>query len=204
MQLVIGYNLAQPALSGLVSAGSSNGAEFGRSPDLCGLSLSPLYFSVFGAMASIGHTLLLFFEPTSTTARAPHQRSIHLKSSMMSSINNDDKASIKHLCTVSLRACQLLTPLIKAIYDNLNENIVKNKPDDSAFTIADGLVQRLLRVLFASFSFRDVIGEEDAMHEKDGWDEMDGLLIPNRILPVVHSTRLDAEQLASTAGGGNY
>jgi hypothetical protein len=102
-----------------------------------------------------------------------------------------DPGSLERLCTVTVRACQLMRPLISAIYDELGQPstssdlgggllpsdeggassssaaaavvvVQKAKEDGSAFTIADGLVQRLLvDELFSRVPFRDVVGEEE-------------------------------------------
>lgn len=119
--------------------------------------------------------------------------------------------SIERLCSVSLRACRLLNPLISAIYEQLLESlkgstssstVQKEKKDNSAFTIADGLVQRLLiQVLFESVSFRDIVGEED---EEDGnkgeddasWYKVEGLDVPHDLRPLVDSTKSDIQSLA--------
>ena len=91
----------------------------------------------------------------------------------MNDNNHDDwkgptgtPGSLERLCSISLRACQLMNPLISAIYEQLissNKNDMTTvKADNSAFTIADGLVQRLLiDELFAHINFRDIVGEEE-------------------------------------------
>jgi 3'-phosphoadenosine 5'-phosphosulfate (PAPS) 3'-phosphatase len=108
--------------------------------------------------------------------------------------------SLQLLCTASLKACALMTPLITTIYNDLSKNEVKTKQDNSAFTIADGLVQQLIYVLFTNVQFRDIVGEEDAT-VNDSWDQVDGLSIPNHIIPIVHSTKKDIESLADTLSG---
>ena len=112
---------------------------------------------------------------------------------------------LKLLCTTSLQACEIMTPLITSIYKDLGQNQVKTKHDDSAFTIADGLVQRLLCVLFnsASSSFSSIVGEEDAAVQTDSWDEVNGLPIPHHILPLVQSVKSDIEILGNSLCG-NY
>jgi len=133
--------------------------------------------------------------------------------------------SIERLCSISLRACQLLNPLISAIYEQLLESlkssdsssfsstVQKEKKDNSAFTIADGLVQRLLiQVLYKSVSFKDIVGEEDETdgnkgEEDDSWYKVEGLDVPVDLRPLVDSTRSDIQSLAqeylSTNGDKN-
>ncbi|KAL7528712.1 hypothetical protein ACHAXR_002589 [Thalassiosira sp. AJA248-18] len=132
--------------------------------------------------------------------------------------------SLERLCSISLRACQLMNPLISRIYQQIvdestssetNTSVKKAKKDNSQFTISDGLVQRLLiNVLFSNVSFRDIVGEEDEgeedHHHDDGnnknegdsssdewWFHVQGLTIPNELRPLVESTRDEIESLAS-------
>ena len=66
------------------------------------------------------------------------------------------------LCQVSIAACDLLAPLVKSFYHQINSETAKLKADNSVFTIADGLVQHLLvNHLFAGGKFSAVVGEED-------------------------------------------
>jgi len=96
-----------------------------------------------------------------------------------------------------------------------NQMIKKVKQDNSAFTIADGLVQRLLtKVLFSRVNFRSVVGEEeeeeygddkaeggdDDNDDDDGdessWSQVQGLEIPRELQPLVQSTKSEMESLA--------
>ena len=97
-----------------------------------------------------------------------------------------------------------MTPLISTIYNDLSKSEVKTKQDNSAFTIADGLVQRLLYVLFASVQFRGIVGEEDTICSSAGegsWDQVDGLTIPKHILPIVQFAKSKIEALSSSLRG---
>jgi 3'-phosphoadenosine 5'-phosphosulfate (PAPS) 3'-phosphatase len=138
--------------------------------------------------------------------------------------------SLERLCSVTVRAIGIMRPLICAIYDELLLGagggdgsdppaasaavVSKAKEDDSAFTIADGLVQRLLvDVLYSSVPFRDVVGEEDedggiravAMEDDDGgnggapdddWMRVQGLTVPYDLRSLVESTRMEVQSLA--------
>ena len=69
---------------------------------------------------------------------------------------------IAGLCVVSKDACDMLAPLVKAFYHQINGETAKLKEDKSVFTIADGLVQHLLvNHLFGGEKFNAVVGEED-------------------------------------------
>ena len=137
--------------------------------------------------------------------------------------NNGAPGSLERLCSVSLQACELMNPLISSIYqqlvssnlgsDNwsggLCDGVQKLKKDNSAFTIADGLVQRLLTdILYSRVSFRDVVGEEevdgDNGVEKEGtniedesWFQVQGLSIPHQLRPLVKSTKAAIDALAT-------
>ena len=116
--------------------------------------------------------------------------------------------SLERLCSISLRACQLMNPLISAIYEQLLESLNNSsedsiatvKSDNSAFTIADGLVQRLLiQVLYANVGFRDIVGEEDDDEKKeqdDSWFKVQGLDVPMNLRSLVECTKSDIESLA--------
>jgi len=125
--------------------------------------------------------------------------------------------SLERLCSISLRACQLMNPLISAVYQQIvssNQNegtstekstMKKEKQDKSAFTIADGLVQRLLiSVLFSHVAFRDIVGEEDEDHAEENeedasgewWLQVQGLTVPKSLSPLVESTKADIQSLA--------
>jgi len=134
--------------------------------------------------------------------------------------------SLQKLCTVSLRACQELTPLIQAIYEELlsslsspsdkthgetetttNNSVKKLKQDNSAFTIADGLVQRLLveELFFRGKLFRDIVGEEEEDHTLDSdenygnernYYQIQGLNVPDHLHPLIDKTRHRIRSLA--------
>lgn len=131
----------------------------------------------------------------------------------MPEICNKNNGPLENLCSTSLRACELMTPLIVSIYDELilssssssgGDGVKKVKKDKSAFTIADGTVQRLLiKCLFSNVKFRNIVGEEDEdegeqndIDDDDWWYQVQGLTIPKHIQPLVDSTRKKIESLA--------
>lgn len=125
---------------------------------------------------------------------------------------NNNSGPLENLCSTCLLACELMTPLIASIYDELiltsssstgSDGVKKTKKDNSAFTIADGTVQRLLiKCLFSNLAFRDIVGEEDeGEEEEDGiddnwWYQVQGLTIPKHLQPLVDSTGIQIESLA--------
>eukprot|EP00984_Skeletonema_dohrnii_P021370 scaffold10654_cov190-Skeletonema_dohrnii-CCMP3373.AAC.3 len=126
--------------------------------------------------------------------------------------HNNNSGPLENLCSTCLLACEVMTPLIASIYDELiltsssstgSDGVQKTKKDNSAFTIADGTVQRLLiKCLFSNVAFRDIVGEEDEGEEEDDdiddnwWYQVQGLTIPKHLQPLVDSTRIQIESLA--------
>ena len=57
----------------------------------------------------------------------------------MSSFSVDgEPGSLKALCSISKRACEIMTPMIVTFYNAINGDTAKLKEDKSVFTIADG------------------------------------------------------------------
>lgn len=150
----------------------------------------------------------------STTAATRQQHRIipmtnvhHSHDGNMPESNNNKSCCgpLEKLCSTSLRACKFMTPLIASIYDELiisssSDGVKKVKKDNSAFTIADGTVQRLLiKSLFSNVQFLDIVGEEDDGEEEENeidWYHVQGLTIPKHVRPLVDSTRVQIESLA--------
>jgi 3'-phosphoadenosine 5'-phosphosulfate (PAPS) 3'-phosphatase len=63
-------------------------------------------------------------------------------------------------CTVE--ACDALQPLVRALYDSLRGDGTTLKDDQSVFTIADGLVQQLLKAHLLHERVGAIVGEEDS------------------------------------------
>jgi len=171
-------------------------------------------------LSCCAQSVISFVAPT-TSAAAARQRHKIIPMKNLAAHNDMPESNIKinncgpleSLCSISLRACDLMTPLITSIYDELilsasssgSDDVKKVKNDNTAFTIADGTVQRLLmNCLFSNVKFRDVVGEEEEEGEGEGdgnidenwWYQVQGLTIPKHIQPLVDSTRLEIESLA--------
>lgn len=126
---------------------------------------------------------------------------------------------LETLCSISLRACDLMTPFITSIYEELilspsndgSDDIIKAvKKDNSAFTIADATVQRLLiKSLFSTVQFRDIVGEEEEDDDDDDcesiewWYQVQGLTVPQHLQPLLDSTRIQIETLAKDLSASN-
>jgi hypothetical protein len=69
--------------------------------------------------------------------------------------------SLTKLCHITRNACEILSPMINTFYGAINSETAKLKADASVFTIADGVVQHLLKDhLFGGAKFRHVVGSE--------------------------------------------
>ena len=124
----------------------------------------------------------------------------------MASISTKEEGALQKLCSISLDACKCMTPLITEIYKAIKtgggNSGVKQKSDNSAFTIADGLVQRLLTdVLFDGVDFKAIVGEEDSTGDakiEQSWTQVDGLSIPSHLLPLIESTKTSIASLSAS------
>eukprot|EP00986_Skeletonema_menzelii_P007023 scaffold2677_cov141-Skeletonema_menzelii.AAC.8 len=160
-------------------------------------------------LAAAAALLTISCFPQSVISFAPMTNHAHYGQDGNMPESNNNSGPLEKLCYTSLRACELMTPLIESIYDELilspssssgSGGVQKVKKDNSAFTIADGTVQRLLiKSLFANMEFRDIVGEEDEGEEEKNeidWYQVEGLTIPRHIQPLVDSTRIQIESLA--------
>ena len=88
------------------------------------------------------------------------KRRSNMSSLLLSSCND---GSLRHLLEVSKGACDTMAPLIREIYNSMEDGSMKTmKEDQSAFTIADGIVQYLLvEYVFPYHLFGGLVGEED-------------------------------------------
>jgi 3'-phosphoadenosine 5'-phosphosulfate (PAPS) 3'-phosphatase len=72
---------------------------------------------------------------------------------------------LETLCKATLDACESLTPTISSLYHSINSSEskkgAKSKADNSAFTIADGLVQHLLVEELLGGVVGSIVGEEE-------------------------------------------
>jgi len=114
--------------------------------------------------------------------------------------HNEDEGStsLKSLCLISKKACEIMTPMIQKFYRHCNgidSEGVQLKADASVFTIADGIVQNLLvSHLFRGELFESVIGEEDDTNAGvvitgDGPYAVDGLSVPPSFKPTIDECR---------------
>ncbi|KAL7468450.1 hypothetical protein ACHAXS_008675 [Conticribra weissflogii] len=169
---------------------------------------------------------------TTTLSNSNHDDNNNLRmmewsESASNNIITGNNGSLQRLCSVSLCACQVLTPLIQVIYQELlsslssssdttrgltattksTNSVKKVKQDNSAFTIADGLVQRLLveELFFGGELFRDIVGEEEDEHmidsdeingNENNYYQIQGLNVSNHLHHLIDETRHRIRSLA--------
>ena len=71
------------------------------------------------------------------------------------------KSTLKSLCYVSKVACDEMATMISVIYHSISSDTSKLKADNSYITIADGIVQHLLKEHLYRNKFSAIVGEED-------------------------------------------
>jgi len=78
-------------------------------------------------------------------------------------LKNEDKP-LTALLKISEKACFIMSEFVQAVYKKLNDDrkMMKQKADNSFFTIADALVQHMVRTLFPASKFLEFCGEESA------------------------------------------
>lgn len=107
--------------------------------------------------------------------------------------------SLIKLCQVTKIACDILSPIIYSLYGSLNSETSKLKSDNSAFTIADGLVQHLFKDhLFSGSKFLNIVGEEDEskINIVKRPFTVDDLIVPEEFCNAIESTRFSFQEMA--------
>jgi 3'(2'), 5'-bisphosphate nucleotidase len=110
------------------------------------------------------------------------------------------QGNLAGLLEVSKDACDAMAPMIMSFYTAINSETAKLKSDASVFTIADGIVQHLIRDhLFAGNKFRAIVGEEDESNINISVApyKVDDLEVPAEFCDLVDSTRCRISELAS-------
>jgi len=102
----------------------------------------------------------------------------------------------EELLNVCLEACQIMTPLVRAIYNKLCDNLkgkndkeISNiKADKTIFTIADGLVQYFLENVLFEGKFAGIVGEETVIVNINTLPyDVDKMIIPEEFNTIVES-----------------
>ena len=142
------------------------------------------FLFVFFFFLVVPNSIAFVFPTARRTTRIPNMSS-SLSSSSSSSIDDD---SLTHLLQISKRACDIMTPLIREIYSSMDDSTKTTKDDNSAFTIADGIVQYLLvEYVFPSHLFGGLVGEEDVTDIQLP-HRVQNLEIPSSFHPLIEQT----------------
>ena len=110
----------------------------------------------------------------------------------------------KELLEICLEACKVMTPMIREFYIAISrgvsnvEGLQTLKSDKSVFTIADGMVQYLLKDILFKDKFKGIVGEEDAIIDLTGTTyKVDKENIPSMFNDIILKTKTQIEELAS-------
>lgn len=111
------------------------------------------------------------------------------------------------LCSVSTRACAVLSPMVVAFYTSITGETAKLKADASVFTIADGIVQHMLtNYLFSGEKFAAIVGEEDGgtVNILSAPYSVDDLTVPEDFNGIVDSVRSKMIELSEEIDADSY
>jgi 3'-phosphoadenosine 5'-phosphosulfate (PAPS) 3'-phosphatase len=114
---------------------------------------------------------------------------------------------LTHLCRVTHRACNALSPMVSAFYQTINSETSKHKADASFFTIADGIVQYLLvNHLFSNGRFLNIVGEEDDNNVQidNAPYTVDDLTVPAEYNTLIDQAKNSLNDLSTEFDSFNY
>jgi len=108
----------------------------------------------------------------------------------------------QHLLNISLKACDIMKPMIEKIYYNIGKDTSGEKLDGKGgITIADGIVQYLLEEILFKDLFKGIVGEESAIviikgenYSVEG-DDGKNYEVPKELYNVIDTTRHEIEEL---------
>lgn len=102
----------------------------------------------------------------------------------------------QRLVTATVEACDALQPLVRALYDSLRGDGTTLKEDQSVFTIADGLVQQLVKKHLLQGRVHAIVGEEDSadIEVSRAPYKVDHLVVPAQFDALIATAR-DALEL---------
>jgi 3'-phosphoadenosine 5'-phosphosulfate (PAPS) 3'-phosphatase len=103
----------------------------------------------------------------------------------------------QRLVSCTVEACDVLQPLVRALYDSLRGDGTTLKEDQSVFTIADGLVQQLLKAHFLHDRVGQIVGEEDSANivVSGAAYKVDELVVPSAFHALIDAAREALDQL---------
>lgn len=103
----------------------------------------------------------------------------------------------QRLLLATLEACDALQPLVRALYDSLRGDGTTLKEDQSVFTIADGLVQQLVKQHLLHERVHAVVGEEDSadVDVSAAPYKVDALVVPAQFDALIAAARDALERI---------
>jgi len=133
------------------------------------------------------------FHAEASRKRPPHVGVIDM-SSGGSAPSSEQGGPLETLCRATLEACEALTPTISSLYNSINSSDskkgAKTKADNSAFTIADGLVQHLLIEELLDGVVGNIVGEEECAVNLDTEPyTVDDLEIPVEMVDLIEEAK---------------
>ena len=135
------------------------------------------------------------FHAEASRKRPPH---IHVgvvnMSSGGSAPSSEQGGPLETLCKATLEACEALTPTILSLYESINSSDskkgAKTKADNSAFTVADGLVQHLLIEELLDGVVGNIVGEEECTVNLETEPyTVDDLEIPAEMIELIEEAK---------------
>jgi len=115
---------------------------------------------------------------------------------------------LTELLKISEKGCFEMSKFVQDVYKRLNEDrkLMKEKADNSFFTIADALVQVMVRTMFPSDKFREFCGEESPSNiniEKAPYS-VDGMELPPDLSESFKKSFAEIKKLAKSVDGEAY
>ena len=154
-----------------------------------------------------------FLYTTAPRKRPPHIGIVNM-SGADSSATEGTAGPLERLCKATLGACHALTPTIASLYRSINSSETKKgsktKADNSAFTIADGLVQHLLVEELLDGVVGNIVGEEECDVNLDTEPyTVDDLEIPSEFTEMIQEAKSQVakakkQYLGESAQDGTY
>mmetsp|Transcript_35700 Transcript_35700/g.57354 ORF Transcript_35700/g.57354 Transcript_35700/m.57354 type:complete len:385 (-) Transcript_35700:96-1250(-) len=130
------------------------------------------------------------------------------KSSMSSEKKSRVERPLTELLKISEKGCFEMSKFVQDVYKRLNEDrkLMKEKSDNSFFTIADALVQVMVRTMFPSDKFEEFCGEESSSNiniEKAPYS-VDGMELPTDLSESFAKTFAEIKKLAKLVDAEAY
>lgn len=123
---------------------------------------------------------------------------------------SEGSGPLSALLKIIKSACDEMSPMVRALYEAVSADTADTKAtkqDNSAFTIADGVVQHLLvNYLFAGGKFRTIVGEEDSSNvniEQRPYS-VDNLHIPADLFDLIDSMKTRISDLGAQIDSVSY